>query len=280
MKSILLSAAVFGAALAIHAGPEAWLPNRLLTPEMMAALKPALDLSDDQEARMQAIITESRGQGAPLEQAVRDQQKALKALLFQHGTTPDTASAALTRLLEAEASVKQLQLRTLIQLRDILTPEQQEKAVKLAPDHLAESEDIKARVRGKAEKLRAAVESLGIDPTPAMSERGAEIEGLMKAGEWAAVDKALDKIIQESGADEPESTEEIDFSQYDAGGTGIEDLKARYHALEEKGRSIISIPLLRQLLKAKETFEEAKTAQDAEQIGRILTWAEQQLGKD
>ena len=90
-------------------------------------------------------------------------------------------------------------------------------------------------------------------------------------------DAALDKLTQESGADEPEATAELDFSKFDPGNVDLEVLKERYQTVQDKGQSVISIPLVRQFLNAKEVLEAAKESQDAEKVGRILTWAEQQL---
>lgn len=276
MKTILI---LLSTAILAYAGPEAWLQNGLITPETVTSLKSELGLTAEQEEKMQSIVTAARSEGEPLEQTVREQQKALNELLRNRETTADAASAALTRLLEAETPVKQLQLRALIQLRDVLTPEQQKEAMRLAPGRVAKSDGIEMRVKQKAEKLRAAVESLGIKPTNAMSERGAEIEGLMRAGDWKTADAALDKLTKESGADEPESTAELDFSKFEPGNVDLEVLKERYQTVQDKGQSVISIPLVRQFLKAKEVLEAAKESQDAEKVGRILTWAEQQLAK-
>lgn len=262
-----------------HAGPDAWLQNGLVSPETITALKSELELSTEQEERMQAIVTAARAEGEPLEKAVRDKQKALNELLRNREASAEAAGQALTSLLEAEAPVKQLQLRALIQLRDVLTPQQQKKAVQLAPGRIAKADDLETRVKQKAEKLRAAVDSLGIKPTTAISERGAEIEGMLKAGDWKAADEALDKLAKESRADELESPEEIDFSKYEAGNTDLEGLRERYASVQEKGQSVVSLPLIRQFLKAKEAFEEAKANQDAEKVGRILTWVEQELAK-
>jgi hypothetical protein len=274
MKTILI---ILCTAVLAFAGPEAWLQSGLVTPETIVSLKSELALTPEQEEIMQSIVTAARSEGESLEQAVREQQKALNELLRQRETNTETASAALARLLEAEAPVKQLQLRALIQLRDVLTPEQQKKAVKLAPGSVVKSDGIELRVKQKAEKLRAAVESLGIKPTNAMSERGAEIEAMIRVGEWKSADAAIDKLTQESGANEPEATAEIDFTQFEPGNIDLEVLKERYQTVQDKGQSVISIPMVRQMLKAKEAFEAAKGAQDAEKIGRILTWAEQQL---
>lgn len=276
MKTILV---LLSTTVLAFAGPEAWLQGGLVTPETIASLKTELELTPEQEEKMQSIVTAARSEGEPLEAAVREQQKAFNELLRNRESNVEAASAALTRLLEAEAPVKQLQLRILLQLRDVLTPEQQKQAIKLAPGRVAKNDGIEQRVRQKAEKLRAAVESLGVKPTNAMSERGAEIEALIRAGDWKTADAAIDKLTQDSGADEPESTTELDFTQFEPGNTDLEVLKERYQTVQDKGQSLISIPLVRQFLKAKEAFEAAKEAQDAEKVGRILTWAEKQLEK-
>ena len=49
--------------------------------------------------------------------------------------------------------------------------------------------------------------------------------------------------------------------------------------MQANAQSIISLPLIRQFIKAKEALEQAKSAQDAELVGRILTWGESKLAK-
>jgi Spy/CpxP family protein refolding chaperone len=274
MKTLLLTLAT---TLLAHAGPEAWLQKGLITPEMISAVKPELGLSTEQEASMQSIMNAAREKATPMEKTVRERQQELNGLLKDGKTNAEQAAQALTRLLDAETPVKQLQLRTLIELRDVLSPDQQKKALALAPARLVKNDSIQTRVHQKAEKLRAAVESIGIKPTLAMSARGREIEGLIKSGDWAEADTALDKLARESRAEEPEQDEMPDFAQLEPGNTDLEELRQRYTRVEEKAQQLISLPLIRQFLKAKEAFEEAKAAQDAEKVGRILTWAERRL---
>ena len=53
-------------------------------------------------------------------------------------------------------------------------------------------------------------------------------------------------------------------------------------ALDERtllGMTVINLPLLREMIQAKEAFEEAKAAQDADKVGRILTYAEGKVKK-
>lgn len=277
MKTLLIC--LLTAASLAQAGSEAWLQNGFLSPENITAFKDDLSLSNEQEERMQAIVMAAKSEGESLEKAVRERQKAFNDLLRNRESTAAEAGEALTKLLEAEAPVKHLQLRSLIQLRDVLTPEQQKKAIQLAPNRVTKADGIEARVQKKAEKLRAAVDSLGVKPTSAISERGAEIEGMIKSGDWKSADAALDKLAKDSRADEVESTGEVDFSKYEPGNTDLEELRQRYELVKERGQSVVSLPLIRQLLQAKEAFEEAKSNQDAEKLGRILTWVETELGK-
>ncbi len=278
MKTKSILASLILAASAALAGPEAMLSSGLIHPDIIQQIKGELQLSADQEARMSAILIEARAKGEPAEAEAKEQQRALNELLRQPGTTADAASAQLAKTLECEAAVKQLQLRSLIALRDVLTPEQQKKALTLSAPKAAAKSDIEARVSTKAGKLRAAVEALGEKPTEAMQFRGGEIEKMIKAGDWLSADAALDKLIADSGADEPaDDSPAPDFSKFDAGDTDPDALKARFESVKERAQEIISIPLMRKFLKAKDAFDAAKAAEDAAAVGRIMTWAEEQL---
>lgn len=282
MKFIICALLLTSAALSA-ANVDDWLKSGLLHPDLIASVRDDLALTEDQQTKLNAQLSEARKQAEPLEQAVKEQQKTLNHLLRDSNTTADAASAQLTKLLEAEAVVKQLQLRTLIGIRDVLTPEQQQKAQKLALPRMAAAAPrggLESKVNEKAGKLRAAVEALGIPPTEAMKTRGGEIEQLIKGGQFAEADAALDKLIEDSHFKELEAeADKVDFSKFEPGSTDVETLRQRFEALQVAGQEIINLPLLREMLQAKEAFEAAKEAQDAEKVGRILTYAEGKLKK-
>lgn len=261
----------------VRADIHDWLQQGLITPEIISSLKSELELTAEQQAKMQAIVEAAQSEGQPLEQAVKEAQQAFNGLLKDRETQAEAASTALNKLLEAESPLKHLQLRTLLQLRDVLTVEQQRLAVKLAPERKAKTAGLETQVRQRAMALREAVDGLGIKPTEAMSERGKEIEGLIRAGDWAAANDALEQLIKDSGFNEPVTTEPLDFSSFETGDIDLEALKQRYQSVQDRGQSVISIPMMRRFVQAKQAFEEAKEAQDAEKVGRILTWAEKQL---
>ena len=277
MKHIILSLTLAASALA---GPDQWLQSGLIKPEIIQQIKPELQLTTEQETQMTTLMSEARAKADPLEVKLKEQQQALQDLLRQPGATADSASAQLTQVLESEGAIKQLQLRTLISLRDLLTPEQQKKALTLSLHRAAERSDLESAVTTKANRLKTAVEALGQPPTQAMKARGAEIEQLIKNADWAAADAALDKLIIDSQVNEAaDFDKEIDFSTYDPGDTNLDGLKERFEAVKVSAQDIISIPLLNQFLKAKVAFESAKASEDAVAVGRVLSWAEHQLAK-
>ena len=278
VKHILTVIFILGATLRVCAGPDAWLQDGLFKPEVMQQIKSKLQLTADQESKMSAIIAQAREKSQGAETALKEQQQALHGMLRVPETTADTASAQLTKVLETEATLKQIQLRTLIALRDVLTPEQQKKAQTLGAPKVAADNVTESQIMAKANKLRAAIEATDSLYTAAIKERGAAIEQLMKNGDLSGADSALDKLIADSGVDDLEKKSAApDFSKYETGNTDIEALKQRVEAVRSDAESTVSIPLLRQFLNAKEAIETAKAANDTATIGRILTWVEKSL---
>ena len=259
---------------------EDWLKSGLLHPDMIASVREQLALTEEQQTKLNSQLSDARAQAEPLEQAVQEQKKALNQLLQDPSTSADVAAAQLTKLLDAEAAIKQLQLRALIGARDVLTPEQLAQVKKLGPPKLAASGGLEAKVKEKAGKLRAAVEAIGVPPTEAMKYRGEEIEKLIKSGQFAEANKELDELMEDSHFKELEAeVEKVDFANFEPGSTDVETLRERFESVQVAGQEIISLPLLRELVQAKTAFEAAKEAQDADKVGRILTYVEGKLKK-
>lgn len=258
----------------LQARPEDWLEGGLITPEMVATVRDHLELTPDQESQMNALVTEVKEKGEPLEKNVREEQKALAKLLREPKSSADEAEVALQRLLDAEAKIKHLRLRTLLNLRDMLTPAQQKKALALSPGRRAKAEGPEVRIREKAAALRAAIDALGVPPTLRMVERGSAVEALVRQGDLIGANKALDQLIQDSEANVPATSERMDFSQFEPGDTDVPALIARYQKVEAAAQSVVSVKVIQQLLQGKEALEAAKKAEDPVTVGRILTWAE------
>lgn len=280
MKAIVCLLLLTTATSLRAASAEEWMKKGLLHPDLIASVRDELALTADQQAKLSQQLSDARAKAEPLEQAVKEQEQAFNHLLHDASTPADAASAQLTKLLAAEAELKQLQLRTLIGVREVLTPEQLEKAKNLGPPKMAARGKVESKLSEKMGQLKAAVEALGIPPTEAMKTRGAEIEALVKSGDLKAAEAATDKLVEDSHFKELEAeVDKVDFSKFETGSTDLDTLKQRYEALQAAGQEIINLPLMRELLQAKEAFEAAKAAQDADKVGRILTYVEGKLKK-
>lgn len=249
----------------------------LVTPDSIAAHRAALDLSTDQQSQLSQIYESAKAEAESLEAAIQNEEEELKELLKTDSLSPEAADAQLQDLLDAEAKLKRLQLKTLVTLRSTLTPEQLAKAIKLAGQNREETAALEARIEAKANRLKTAFEELDLTAPVTLAMRGTEITEMLRRLELTEADQALDALIAETGIDEETDTEPIDFSAEDPGDIDLEVLQQRYEKVTEAAGKVISLPLLRQLVKGRDALELAKQNEDATQVGRILTWAEKKL---
>lgn len=208
---------------------------------------------------------------------LREDRDAFDALMRKPDAPAEQGISALKQMMETESAIKERQLRTILAVRDLLTPEQLTKAMALSsgqPGARIESTPLGA----KAARAKAVIEALGIPPTNALKSAGANIESLAGEGKIAEAEAALDKFIIENKVDEPDDGSEPDFGSESPGATDPESLKARRDEIARKAQSVTSVPLLRKFVKAKTALETALSNQDAAAAGRIFSWAEKQLG--
>jgi Spy/CpxP family protein refolding chaperone len=86
-----------------------------------------LGLGDDQRERVRAIAEAARETEAPLRETLRARREELYALLRADAPDTDRVMAQAERVGEAETALHKQRLRTLLEVRAILTPEQREK---------------------------------------------------------------------------------------------------------------------------------------------------------
>jgi Spy/CpxP family protein refolding chaperone len=274
MKSILIASAFFALVPAAHALD---LP-RLIKPETLTAHREALAFTAEQETELTRIYESAKAEASPLEEAVRKEETALTELLRGESLENSAAESHFSALLAAENQLKQWQFKTLLALRTVLTPEQIEKAAALESKDAQAKAPVMATIENKAQRLKAAFDSLEIKPGAVLEGKGEKIRELIKSGDLVAADAALDALGKETGIDEPVDEATIDFSQQSPGNTDLTVLEARFRAVEAAAQGVIFLPHLRQLLQGRDALEAAKSAEDAEGVGRVLTWAENLLG--
>lgn len=251
---------------------------RLIKPETLTAHRDALAFTPEQETELTRIYESAKAEAGPLEEAVRKEEAGLGELLRSDSLESSAAEANFSALLAAENQLKQLQFKTFLALRGVLTPEQIEKAVALEGKDSQSKAPLMATIEAKARRLRDAFDSLEIKPGAVLESKGDQIRGLIESGDLAAADTALDALGKEVGINEPVDESTIDFSQQSPGNTDLSVLESRFRKVESEAQGVLYLPHLRQLLQARDALEAAKSAEDPEAAGRVLTWAENLLG--
>jgi Spy/CpxP family protein refolding chaperone len=260
------------------AGPLDWLKPDALDPERTSKIKEDLNLTSEQETRVQSLITEARTSSAELITKLKQEQDTFDKLLRKPNTTAEDGVAALRKMVEAETAIKEQQLRTILSVRDLLTPEQRRLAMTVSEGRKMEPA-ADTPFGAKANRIKQVIEGLGIPPTDALKEAGAAIEALVQEGKLAEAEASLDKFIIENKADDPDDGQEPAFDAEEPGATDTDTLGARRDEVVRKAQRVTSIPLLRKLAKAKTALDTAISNQDAQAVGRILTWVEKQLAE-
>lgn len=261
------------------ADPNSWLKNGLIPPDAILSHQSELGLTANQQKRVGEIVDLAKPKVEPLESAVRSAQQKLEELLRNPGTKTDDATAQLAKVLEAEATLKQFQLRTLMDLRVLLTPEQRAKAMAAIGTSGGQQTALETRVREEAERAKTAFEALGLPLTDALKERGKAIETMIKDGRLEPALKALEQLVKDTGLHDPAPKTAPDFAQLNPGNTDLGVLAQRLETVKGKAQAVISVQTLRQLMQAREALEKAKGNSDAEAVGKVLTFAENLLEK-
>lgn len=252
--------------------------DRLVTPETLMNFRETLGFSAEQEAELSRIYEAAKVEAESLEASVKLEEESLNEKLGSDSLVASDAEANFNALLAAETKLKQLQFKTLLSLRAVLTPEQISKAVALESRSRQENGPLKLKIEEKAERLRLAFEALDVKPAPELMAEGEQIRIFIRTGELEAADKALDALGEKVGIDEADDTATIDFSQQSPGDTELSILESRYRAVENAAQRVIHLPTIRNLLQARDAIEAAKASENAEALGRVLTWAEEVLG--
>ena len=280
MKSLLCLAIVSFAASASAVDVGALVRTGLVLPDTVLQHQSELGISSEQADRLRKMYDEARQEGQPLDAAVKQKQEEFDTALKNFETTPAAAAEQLKNLLDAEAALKQLQLRTLLKLRDELSPEQRKKALKLGKSEALSQDPLQARLKEKGMKVKTAFEGLGIPTPEGLKSKAENIEAQVREGRLAEAEKALDVLIKETGVDElAAASANVDFDKFDAGATDVPTLQERYKAVIAKAGEVTHLPTLKLLVQGKDELEKAKATEDATRVGKILTWAEGVLAK-
>ena len=246
----------------------------LLPPESVSRHLSRLSLQPDQEESLRQLMDTARQESPALETAIREYRDLLEEVIKNPATPIPEAETRLNKLLDAEADAKRLQLRTILGINAILTAEQRAQGLALAARDAA----LEPVIQAKVERIKAAVDGLGVKPTQAIEERGQAIREKIESGDLEAASAALDKAILDLGIDDTAAAvATVDFSAQEPGATDLPTLETRFRSVEEKVQGVTRLSTLRQFLQARDALEAAKAAEDAVTAGQVLSWAESVL---
>lgn len=96
----------------------------LIPPDLIMRRQREIGLQAAQRTQITQAIQRLEASLVELQWNMQDQQQALGELLQQPQVNTDAALQALDRVLTTEAAVKRIHFQTLIQIRNVLTPDQ------------------------------------------------------------------------------------------------------------------------------------------------------------
>jgi Spy/CpxP family protein refolding chaperone len=113
----------------------------LFEPELIMKHRRAINLTDDQRDAISKLIKELQGQVVSLQWDLKEQAEGLAAELGRPRVDLDRAQDRMERVLQTERRIKGAHLTTLVRIKNILKPEQQESLKKLRTEPPSGSEN-------------------------------------------------------------------------------------------------------------------------------------------
>jgi uncharacterized membrane protein len=175
--------------------------SNLLPPDFIMARLNEIQATNEQRKALANAISSTHQTLQPAEEALREAHAKFARYLAMDSIENQAALELLNPVLEAEATVKRLQLDLLVTLHRVLTPEQR-KQLKLTQAKLPypgtpTAAALEERLHAKVKKVQAAVEeqaSRGEPPFEIMEAMEAFGE-FMKKGQHEAAEELLDRVL-------------------------------------------------------------------------------------
>jgi len=109
--------------------------QNLFPPPLIFQAGEELGLTEERKNSIREEMEKSRDQFEPAQQKLREQVEAFSNLLKEGRVNEAQALAQLDKVLAAEKEIKKAQLASQIRIKNLLTPEQQEKLRNFMKEH-------------------------------------------------------------------------------------------------------------------------------------------------
>ena len=178
----------------------------LIPPELLFQQRQALGVTDAQAKQAQAILEKAQQQFAGPQNQLQREITAFTETLGQGQVDQKKALAQLENVLQQERTIKRTQISLLIQIKNLLTPEQQAKAQMLKQQLKSQGpaaggsppESLQRKVQRIQTRLPAWIQAGGDQAT--LGPLGQQLDGYLKTGNFQAAEGVADQILQQIGS--------------------------------------------------------------------------------
>lgn len=170
-------------------------------PELILQTRDQIGFSQDQLMAFQALVEKTQPRSNELQQRLERETAALAALAKPERVTEAPLLAQLDKVLDAERDLKHLHIGLLVAIKNLLTPDQQEKL--RAITHAAgarNADETRKRLTEKVVQVQAGAQlwlDSGRDASPIARAMQEECKPLLDAGKVREAEAVLDRLLQQ-----------------------------------------------------------------------------------
>jgi Spy/CpxP family protein refolding chaperone len=190
----------------VSADEEEHFSQILISPQFIMEHAEGIGFTAEQKAAVRAAAEEAHSQSKEKMVAVNESRASLKQTLESESIDETAALTKLETILNAESAVKRVQLKLLVQVNNLLSP-QQRSALRSAQQKTAWSVSTRERLEKKLEKVRVAVMAQSETGSPpfAVSELMTQFPKLMQTGKHKEAEAILDEALQRLNVGKPQT---------------------------------------------------------------------------
>ena len=199
---ILLSAALLPLSAARGDNPPGDpFSGAFFPPELILQTRDQIGLSQEQLEAFRTLVEKTQPRSNELQQRLERESTALAALAKPERVTEAPLIAQLDKVLEAERDLKHLHIGLLVAIKNLLTPDQQEKLREITQAAGARNVDeMRKRLTEKVTQVQAGVQqwqASGRDPSPIARAMQEDCKPLLDAGKVREAEAVLDRLLQQ-----------------------------------------------------------------------------------
>ena len=170
-------------------------------PEFVLMARDRIALTREQQDALRARMEKTQPRSEELKKKLAAENTTLVALVKQERVDEKALLAQLDKLLDVEREAKHLHLGLVSAVKNLLTPEQQEKLRELAKDGGAQlGEEIHKLLTEKLERVQQAAQNWaasGRDPSDVLRSMEEKFKPLMDSGKTIEAEAELDRALEQ-----------------------------------------------------------------------------------